>query len=69
MPVRHREEVLNTALADTIVARGLNATPESIRDYGKEPQDVMIVFRGLRCVDNLLQEPIRLGKPPGRLAV
>jgi hypothetical protein len=50
MPVRHREEVLNTVLAEAIVARGLNATPESIRDHGRQRPDVMIAFRGLRCV-------------------
>jgi hypothetical protein len=37
-------------LAATIVARGLNASPESIRNHGRERPDVIIVFRGLRCV-------------------
>lgn len=50
MPVRHREEVLNTVLAEAIVARGLNASPESIRDRGRQRPDVIILFRGLRCV-------------------
>jgi len=50
MAVRYREEVLNTMLATAIVARGLNATPESIRNHGRERPDVIIIFRGLRCV-------------------
>jgi hypothetical protein len=50
MAVRHREEVLNTVLAQLIVARGLNANPEAIRRRGIEKPDVLIAFRGLRCV-------------------
>jgi len=50
MPVRHREEVLNTVLAQAIVARGLKATPEAIKNHGKFRPDVIIAFRGLRCV-------------------
>jgi hypothetical protein len=50
MQIRHREEVLNTVLAAVIVARGMNASPESIRDHGKARPDVIIGFRGLRCV-------------------
>jgi hypothetical protein len=50
MAVRHREEVLNTVLAQLIVARGLNANPEAIRHRGIEKPDVLIAFRGLRCV-------------------
>ncbi len=50
MTVRHREEVLNTVLAQVIVARGLNASPEAIRRGGTEKPDVLISFRGLRCV-------------------
>jgi hypothetical protein len=50
MSTRHREEVLNTVLAQVIVARGLNASPESIRSRGAEKPDVLISFRGLRCV-------------------
>ena len=50
MTVRYREEVLNTVLAEVILARGMNASPESIRDHGKARPDVIIGFRGLRCV-------------------
>ena len=50
MAVRHREEVLNTVLAEVIVARGLNASPKSIGNHGKQRPDVIIPFRGLRCV-------------------
>jgi hypothetical protein len=50
MAVRYREEVLNTVLAEVILARGMNASPESIRDHGKARPDVIIGFRGLRCV-------------------
>lgn len=50
MPNRHREEVLNTVLGLAIVARGLNADPETIRNHGKARPDVFIQFRGLRCV-------------------
>jgi hypothetical protein len=49
MPVRHREEVLNTVLAQLVVARGLNANPEAIKKKGAQKPDVLIVFRGLRC--------------------
>lgn len=50
MPNRYREEVLNTVLGLAIVARGLNADPETIRNNGKARPDVFIQFRGLRCV-------------------
>lgn len=45
---RHREEVLNTVLAEVIVARGLNADPETIRRSGAHRPDVYIAFRGMR---------------------
>lgn len=48
MEVRHREEVLNTVLAQLIVARGMNADPETIKRQGKHRPDVYITFRGLR---------------------
>lgn len=48
MQARHREEVLNTVLAELIVARGMNADPETIRRKGKHRPDVFITFRGLR---------------------
>jgi hypothetical protein len=48
MEIRHREEVLNTVLAELIVARGMNADPETIRKQGRHRPDVYISFRGLR---------------------
>jgi hypothetical protein len=50
MPVRYREEVLNTILAEIILTRGINASPESIQEHGKARPDVIIGFHGLRCV-------------------
>lgn len=49
MAVRHREEVLNTVLAEVLIARGMNASPESIKRKGAQRPDVLISFRGLRC--------------------
>jgi hypothetical protein len=45
---RHREEVLNVALAACISARGMPADPETI--IGSRKPDVIASFRGLRCV-------------------
>jgi hypothetical protein len=45
---RHREEVLNTILAEVIVARGMNADPETIRRSGAHRPDVYVAFRGMR---------------------
>ena len=73
MPERHREEVLNTVLAQIIVARGLNARPETIHHRGAERPDVLITFRGLRCVvegkigDVAGAKTIVLGDATGRL--
>jgi hypothetical protein len=46
---RHREEVLNVALAACISARGMQADPETILLRGAAKPDVMATFRGLRC--------------------
>jgi hypothetical protein len=46
---RQREEVLNTVLAEVIIARGQNASPETIRAGGRQRPDVFLSFRGLRC--------------------
>lgn len=46
---RHREEVLNVALAACISARGMHADPETILRRGAVRPDVMATFRGLRC--------------------
>jgi hypothetical protein len=45
---RHREEVLNVALAACISARGMQADPETI--IAARKPDVIAMFRGLRCV-------------------
>jgi hypothetical protein len=45
---RHREEVLNVALAACISARGIAADPETI--IAARKPDVIANFRGLRCV-------------------
>jgi hypothetical protein len=50
MPARHREEVLNTLLARTLIAYGVNADPETISPGGREKPDVVFSYRGLRCV-------------------
>ncbi len=50
MEDRHREEVLNIVLAELIVARGIKASPEAICFRGAQRPDVLISFRGLRCV-------------------
>lgn len=34
--IRHREEVLNTVLAEALVSRGVQATPEAIKNKGKD---------------------------------
>jgi hypothetical protein len=47
---RHREEVLNTILAETLYEYGVEASPETIKSKGKEKPDVIFAFRGLRCV-------------------
>lgn len=49
MPPRHREEVLNVTLAECISARGMAAAPETITARHEMP-DVIVIFRGLRCV-------------------
>lgn len=46
--MRQREEVLNTVLAQVLIARGMSASPETIQSEGMP--DVIIPFRGLRCV-------------------
>jgi len=33
-----------------LVARGINASPESIKEGGKQRPDVMMGFRGVRCI-------------------
>ena len=48
--IRHREEVLNTVLAEALVSRGVHATPEAIINKGKALPDVILDFRGLRLV-------------------
>ena len=48
-PARHREELLNVALAACISARGMEADPETIISGARKP-DVIASFRGLRCV-------------------
>lgn len=37
-------------LAQLLVARGINASPEGITDRGKQKPDVIIGFRGARCI-------------------
>lgn len=46
---RSREEVLNVTLAGCLAARGVAADPEVII-RGRRMPDVIVVFRGLRCV-------------------
>lgn len=53
MPIRHREEVLNVAVAECISERGMVAAPESIITGSGGPRampDVIMSFHGLRCV-------------------
>jgi hypothetical protein len=45
--MRQREEVLNTVLAQVLIARGMSASPETIQSEGMP--DVIVPFRGLRC--------------------
>jgi len=50
---RLRQEVLNTALAEILQTRGIDATPEQVLSSGistKAMPDVMFKFRGLRVV-------------------
>lgn len=52
MLVKHREEVLNVALAECLAGFGFNATPESIQaksgGRGRALPDVLIQYRGMR---------------------
>jgi hypothetical protein len=45
--MKQREEVLNTVLAQVLIARGMSASPETIHSEGMP--DVIVPFRGLRC--------------------
>ena len=49
MAERHREEVLNVALATCLGRRGVQADPETILNRGRSKPDVIASFRGLRC--------------------
>ena len=53
LPSRQREEVLNVVMAECISERGMAATPENIITISSRRRampDVIIVFRGLRCI-------------------
>jgi hypothetical protein len=50
MPPRQREEVINVLLAECICESGMNAAPETIERARGGMPDVIVSFRGLRCV-------------------
>jgi hypothetical protein len=62
MPTRHREEVLNTVLAEAIVTHGLRASPEAIRHGGSQKPDVLISYTPSSQVVN---SEVRRDKPYG----